>query len=384
MAKCGNCGANVKKKTAFCPSCGTKVEQIEGNNQPTKGMTLPLVIAFVVIALVVGFGGGFLIAGSNSEKTSVEEVDSDKMQETQNTEKDITENESVIVPENETEIAEKEPVKEEPETEEPEVKVPDKKEPVDVTEVYNYVSIGEEVRTKESALYEVCPNMYSYAFYHDNIEGMYEGEDELTRKLNYSAFHFSKSQPRDIRWIEWRFDGDYIGFGNWSKYNDDLTEHEQSKTIPSDCFSMEYGNVLTLSKDYLATLEEGVYEFMIFLDGDHPFGCHSTIIIHDDIGEEVKNYRADFDVATSFYSTESKNDILFYMNGATSPIKALFIGDEKLDYTCYDLVYDGYGIVFHPEFLEQYTDKTFVNVLVVTESLMKIELKIVFLNHVEK
>lgn len=391
MAKCSNCGANVKNKSAFCPGCGTKVE-LPVNVSGKKGISTVLVVVLVVLALAVGVGAGVIMVGMGTEKGASGEVVSGNTEETK---VDMVEKDSAVIVDSDTETEsdseeETEPVQQEstevmedePETEEVAVEEP-------VQEVsYNYVCIGDEVRKKEGLLYEACNDIYNFVMYPELIEGWYEGDDEAARILNYSAVHFTKAQPRDIRIIDSRIDGgelDYIYFNKFDESNVDYGVDGERVEAPSseECY-LEYGNVLAISKDYLMGLEAGIYRYDYCFAGGLPVprGGNGFIIIHDE-EEEVKNYRAEFDMATGFYSTESKNDVLFYMNGATSPIKAIIVDYVILDEDCYDLVYDGYGIVFHPEFLEQYKDRMYLEALVWTESGLKVEIKVAYLNHVE-
>ncbi len=387
MAKCSNCGANVKNKSAFCPGCGTKMEQpVEVSGK--KGISTVLVVVLVVLALTVGVGAGVIVAGMGAEKETSGEIVSGSTEETKAEEQ---EKESVEVADKETEIeTETEPeIESEIETEtEPEITVEEENE-VTVSsglDKYNYVYIGNEVREKEGIIYESYPEIYSHVIYSDHVEGLYEGDPEQMNTFNYSTIHFSKSQPRDVRVIDSRVDGNIIAWIQMKKYNDDFSISAREipgEYLSADVCELEYGNVMKLSKDYLMTLDDGIYEFSVFQQGPKPIVYTLTVAVHDDIGEEVLNYRAIINNSAGFYSTESKNDVLFYMNGATSPIKDIILDNLLLDADDYELVCDGYGVVFHPEFLEKYKDRVYLKLLIRTESKLQNQVNIVFLNHVE-
>jgi len=264
MAKCSNCGANLNKKTAFCPSCGNKVERTEADNQQKKGVGVPILIVLVILALVVGVGAGFVAAqAGNKAPANKEDVTSENI------------NGETDEPEEVEETEAKTSEVEEPESKEPEVaekeseEIPAQEQSI---EGYNYVSIGDEVRQKEGIIYNSNPEIYSIRIYDDNIEWSVEGDSDFINRLNYSAVHFMKAQPDDIRIIDGRFDGGYVDKTTKAKYSDDFSSKGGEEVIPAEACYFECGNVIKLSGEYLLTLDAGLYEFEIYIEGKRSTG----------------------------------------------------------------------------------------------------------------
>ncbi len=414
MTKCSNCGAKVRNKVAFCPKCGTKVEHPESTDTK-KGISVILAVVFAVVALFIGIGIGIFIGRAGSEKTPAKEVASDI---TPDTLPEVTKPVNEVTPEptptdapTPTPEPTNTPTPEPTNTPTPEptntptprptntptprptntptpkptkapTPIPTKpvaEDPTTDREKFTYVSIGDEVRAKEPAISAAYPETLSSRIYNENVEGLYEGEDDIITSLNYSALHFTKAQPRDIRLVAQSHDGDYITRATYAKYKDDFSDTEKERTFSLDYCYLECGDTIVISKDFLMTLEAGVYEIYTYMEGSRSSGWPILVVIHEE-DEPIKNYRIQFNMSRSYYSPERKNDVFFYMNGATSPIKDVIVDYEVIGKECYDLIYDGYGIVFHPEFLENYKDLTYLEVLVRTKSNQKDDLKIIFLN----
>ena len=105
------------------------------------------------------------------------------------------------------------------------------------------------------------------------------------------------------------------------------------------------------------------------------------VIIHDE-PDNNGNYKPEFNAKTQFYSSEKKNDLLFYMNGCLSPIKDVVYEYEVIDKKYYDIICDGYGIVIHSEFFELNENNPYIALILRTESGLKSEVKVVNLKTV--
>ena len=199
--------------------------------------------------------------------------------------------------------------------------------------------------------------------------------------INHTGIHFTKAQPRDIRLVCYStFDGQILDKVTKTKYSEDFMMKEELETVPEDACFLEYGNVVKFTKEYMETLEPGYYEFTLYIEGDRRSTWPMNIVVHDET-EPIINYRLNFTQAINYYSTESKNDVLFYLNGSTSPIKYIHMDGKALVENECDLICDGYAIVLHPEFLEKYSEKTYIELDIRTEANLWCTVKVIFLNH---
>ena len=127
-------------------------------------------------------------------------------------------------------------------------------------------------------------------------------------------------------------------------------------------------------------LEPGYYEFELNLVGD-TYATQPVLIIIHDASEPIVNYRMGFDWNLGFYSTDSKNDVFFYLNGSTSPIKNVIYDEEYVEKNDCEIVCDGYGIILHSDFLEKHSDKPCIKLIIKTEADIELNVKVIFLNH---
>ena len=228
---------------------------------------------------------------------------------------------------------------------------------------------------------------FSAILYEATYDGLLEKISETTQNINYHGIHFAKAQPRDVMFTYPYWD-ERVELTNIRQlqYEADFEGMFGLTDIPRDaCYKVGDCNYV-IKSDYLMTLEPGYYKFDFCVEGawsENQTARESQsiyVIIHDE-SEGAGNYRPCFGSYVGYYSTESQNDVLFYMNGSTSPIKTIKIDGNDLDTRYYELVCDGYGIVFHPEFLETQKENPYLKMTAYTQSGLKADFNIVFLNH---
>lgn len=379
MAKCEKCGAKLHKKATFCFNCGEKVElPLEAATQK-KGISVWMLILSVALALVIGVGGGWLLSGLNGGGSRQVDADSENDDEDKRDEHDVGE------------VGDKTPGqtvtsddKEKEDSKTPEQTVTsDDKEGDSNQLTYYYGGIEAEVIAKQRVIQQKYPEAFRGRMYLDALDGMLEGDSEEIRDYNYFGIHFLKSQPRDIKligaiWLE----ECYSKKAQLLKYTDDFSVLSEMGMLPEDAFYQESDYVVGVKKEYLSTLEPGYYKIEFLFQGSVNASHTLLIVIHDE-GDMPANYRPDFSTGRGYYSAEVNNDVYFYMNGSTTPVRKIIMKGSELDSNCYGLTDDGYGIVFYKEFLQMYTEDVYLSMTVVTEQNLMADLKIIFLNHAD-
>ena len=382
MCKCRKCGAKIEQSSRFCQSCGTKIKQPLNETQKKKYEILIYVITGIFV-LVIGVGIGFLLGKTIDKEKQTDEIIVDSQNEStigindddNAISSDSNDGDFESVTENVAEDVKEDNNKEEKSGDD------DNIVPKNDLGSYNYVSIGQELNPKYDTLFENYQEIFRSMNNFDNVEGWIEGDSQIIRDFNYGGIHFAKAKPRDVRIIcDISFEGQRLDKVTKAKYTEDFSSTSAAEIISVDACYLEYGNVVKFTKEYLLTLEPGYYEFVLYLSGDRDSTWPINVVIHDE-AEPIVNYRLNITQPRGFYSTESKNDVLFYLNGSTSPIDEIILEGSVLDKNDYELVCDGYGIILHPEFLEKYSDRPYIELTIRTKADLSCTVKIGFLNH---
>ena len=389
MKDCVKCGAQMEDNAVFCNVCGKRLIKKE-HKKMNKVVKILLLCVLYVAILAIGIFMGRMI-GSNGKKTVAEvDVSSDKVVEGKTEKSEELEVSDGIKTENSTEVEEtKEDVTDEEKNknadslgdeEDKETSKPDVINASDNAGGYNYVFIGNEVREKEGILAAAYPEINSLKIYEDNHDGMYSDRQELEINTGHYVVRFLKEYPRDIRIVYARGDGDPLVRITYSKYLDDVKAFTVEEELDRKYYSLEYGNVINISDEFLQTLDGGIYTFKTLQEGAISHGWIFDLVVHEK-GEKVDNFKPAIYSSTQYYSPNSKNDVMFYVMNTPSRIAAVVVDYEALSDEDYELIYDGYGVVFHPEFLEKHKDNPCLTLLFKLENGKKLECKIGFLNH---
>lgn len=383
MKNCSKCGANLEDNSVFCNSCGKRLIKKE-----SSGVN-KVILAIIFVVLLLGTLAIGIFVGRKMNSDSNVPISESEVQEQDVVEKEIIDS----TDDKKEEVVEDVDTKEEEtadttdsvveETTEPEIEEEIEAEvntETDSEEKYTYVYIGDEVREKEGIIYSSHPDIYNFSIYDDNDSGMYAPDQELEVGKSFTTVRFLKEYPRDIRIIDSRRDGYTLEKVTYTKYLENEKAFTLEQEVDAQYYGLEYGNMINISSEFLQTLEQGIYTFSCYQVGVTHHVSMFYLVVHEE-GTEVDNFRLHLLNATQFYSTESKNDVILYIMNTPCRIESIIMDYEALDEDDYDLVYDGYGVVFHPEFLEQYTDQVYITILIKMENGKKVEAKIVNLNH---
>lgn len=372
MDKCEKCGAKVGKKATFCPKCGEKIERELGAIAPKGYVNIKVFIVGVVVAAVIGFIAVFvpvsvmkgttqkkIVENDNNESKADDKEDS-IAQPTDENKEDVTDQSTDENKENPTsQVGELEGNSEE------------------VIEKFNYVHLDRAVALKEGKMYEMYPEIYSFLMYDDELFEKIESNSEVGNSFNYSGINFLKYQPRDVIEIDYRYEDMLFTGIEGAKYSDDLTSMQILKNIPEDAYAVcNNGTVTIIKQEYLMTLEPGYYEFNFNFQRDNNSRSTRVLLIIHDESVNTGLYRPQYSNGTQFYSIEKKNDIMFYLNSGISPIDSVLLDYKPVDKQYYEIICDGYGIIFSSEFFELYKDKPYLEMIISTESGLKSDIKV--------
>ena len=228
--------------------------------------------------------------------------------------------------------------------------------------VYNYVDIMDEVNP--TAFYLMENNGYLF----DGIptsgfpEGMYSMNQECIIGTGYMVCRFLKEYPRDLVFCDFRLSNlvrAYI-----YPYIEETGENGEQINLTSNDFTQRYDNVVSISKEFLNTLEPGAYT--LYMETPN-FSYPLYLIVHGE-GEKVDKFYPRPINEINYYSSIKQNDVVFYSTGTPYPIKEVKMNNRVLDPESYTLVDGGFGIVFKPDFLENYKDLECIEMIYVTEN----------------
>lgn len=235
---------------------------------------------------------------------------------------------------------------------------------------YQYTSIEREFRQKNASIESTHSELYNGVLYYDGSDsGFYKPDQETIIGKEFVTMRFLRAYPRDIRVSDARMEGLSVIKVSYRPYLEDLGTSGNMVNLSDSDFCQEYGNVVSVSSDFLLTLEPGAYTFYIYLgNGSTPsfiFGYY--LIVHDE-SETVDNFRIQVANEISYYSSKSQNDVIFHINNTPYPIQQVQIGNRILTSDEFDLMNDGFSIVFHADLLEQYTDLLGTEIIMTTEN----------------
>lgn len=236
------------------------------------------------------------------------------------------------------------------------------KETPTLAEVYNDVDILNEV--DPTAFYLMDKKSYLYNGIPTSClpEGMYSSTQECIIGSDYAACRFLKGYPRDLVFCDFRLK-DVIDVYLYP-YLEESGENGEKISLTSEDYTQKFDNVVSVSKDFLQTLEPGAYTLYIKTP-NYYFPLY--LIVHSP-EEEVDKFYPRPITEVGYYSSNKQNDVVFYSTGTPYPIKEVRMYNNMLDPKNYTLVDGGYGIVFKPDFLEQWKDLEAIELIYVTEN----------------
>ena len=95
----------------------------------------------------------------------------------------------------------------------------------------------------------------------------------------------------------------------------------------------------------------------------------------------MDNFRVHVVNNIAYYSSEKQNDVIFYVNNTPYPISQIQLEDVLLKEEDDQLTEDGFGVVFHPQLLNQYADLESIELVFTMENGKRVMCRIINLTH---
>ena len=251
--------------------------------------------------------------------------------------------------------------------------------PIEPTQPPLYASVYEEycaklpdIEQNHSWIYNGVGVMDGEVYY----DGFYTDYQETIAGNGFRAVRFFKAYPREIMFDHVCIEGLELEQVWYSKFDETAMMDGEWIQLEAEHYYESYPNVWALSAEWLETLEPGTYSFWLYY-GRELFGYY--LVVHDE-GEELGNYFIRACCELAFYSSELQNDVFLYFQNMHTPITEVYVGERKLAEHEYELVEDGYGIILHPEILQEFDHLIAEDVFITTENGWRGSSRVVFLN----
>ena len=251
--------------------------------------------------------------------------------------------------------------------------------PIEPTQPPLYASVYEEycaklpdIEQNHSWIYNGVGVMDGEVYY----DGFYTDYQETIAGNGFRAVRFFKAYPREIMFDHVCIEGLELEQVWYSKFDETAMMDGEWIQLEAEHYYESYPNVWALSTEWLETLDPGTYSFWLYY-GRELFGYY--LVVHDE-GEELGNYFIRACCELAFYSSERQNDVFLYFQNMHTPITEVYVGERKLTEHEYELVEDGYGIILHPEILQEFDHLIAEDVFITTENGWRGSSRIVFLN----
>lgn len=232
-----------------------------------------------------------------------------------------------------------------------------------LSDVYKGISIGDEVKHKAGTLMSRYPRLYGFSAYDDNDSGIYDLQQETVIGRDYVAFRFLKEYPRDIVICDDRFDGMTLDNVSYCRYLEEEGRDDERYYLTEKDVVQDFGNIISVSKDALQQLKPGPYTFLIKMNTGKGYYFTSFYLIVHDKTERVDNFRVHLLNDVGYFVSQKQNDVFFCVNNTPFPIAQVIVDERVLEEGEYELVEDGFGVVFHADFLKQYGKQDAIEVL---------------------
>lgn len=251
--------------------------------------------------------------------------------------------------------------------------------PIEPTQPPLYASVYEEycaklpdIEQNHSWIYNGVGVMDGEVYY----DGFYTDYQETIAGNGFRAVRFFKAYPREIMFDHVCIEGLELEQVWYSKFDETAMMDGEWIQLEAEHYYESYPNVWALSTEWLETLDPGTYSIWLYY-GRELFGYY--LVVHDE-GEELGNYFIRACCELAFYSSELQNDVFLYFQNMHTPITEVYVGERKLAEHEYELVEDGYGIILHPEILQEFDHLIAEDVFITTESGWRGSSRVVFLN----
>ena len=256
----------------------------------------------------------------------------------------------------------------------------EKEETASLPDVYHYVSIEEDVKEKSEILLNQYPQLFGFSAFQDNDSGIYRAEEETIVGRDYVALRFLKSYPHDIIVCNDQLAGMRLDNIRYCRYLEEESRNDVWNYLKESDSARLFDNMISVSKDFLQQLIPGVYTFEMNMSSrEGRFSQGFYLVVHDET-EQVDNFRVHLINDVGYYVSEKQNDVFFYVNNTPYMIQEICIEERVLDENEYELVLDGFGVVFHAKLLEQYREQQAVEVVLTMKNGKRVGCRVINLD----
>ena len=212
-------------------------------------------------------------------------------------------------------------------------------------------------------------------------EGKYHSDQECIIGRDYPTLRFQLACPRDLVISDERLEGYTLESIYLEPYIQESGTNGERRVLDASDYNRRFENVIVISQEYLQTLEPGVYTIHIKTEKPEGSRTYSFYLIVNSQEETVYNCRLYACNEIAYYSSVSCNDIFFYINNTPYPIESVKINGNTADEGDYQLVEEGYGVVFSSDVLKQYEGAECMELTFVAENGKYTGGRIIFLQH---
>lgn len=255
---------------------------------------------------------------------------------------------------------------------------------VPLEEAYTYRSIEEEIRTKCDYLMNERSDLYRIDEDPYEDEGRYRSDQECIIGRDYPTLRFQLACPRDLVISDECLEGYTLESIYLEPYIQESGTNGERRVLDASDYNRRFENVIAISQEYLQTLEPGVYTIHIKTEKPEGSRTYSFYLIVNSQEETVYNCRLYACSEIAYYSSVSCNDVFFYINNTPYPIESVKINGNPADEGDYQLVEEGYGVVFSSDVLKQYEGAECMELTFVAENGKYTGGRIIFLQHFEE
>lgn len=235
-------------------------------------------------------------------------------------------------------------------------------------EAYHYVSLEDELLRKQAYIMTKHSYLYNFQFDVSGKDGWYSENQETIIGRDYPTFRFLRAYPRDVILRSDVFYGANIKSISICRYDEEKGENDKWIPLEEGDYTRPYDDILKLKAEFMQKLAPGLYTVQIESGKagiDSIGGFYLSVHGEED---KVDNFFLRIEAFQSYYSSAKRNDVAFFVNNSSVPIREIYMADDLLSREEYDLIEKGHGVVFHSELLEKYKDLEGVDVQVVMEN----------------
>lgn len=243
--------------------------------------------------------------------------------------------------------------------------------------VYQYKSINEEFLKKDPVIGMLHPEVFDGGYGNQGHKEMYKPTSATEYRGRDYTQVFLRAFPRDIKFQSYNWESKPIRSVTLGKLIKAERSYFDSIDLREGQYIVEYENEVVLPTAFLNTLEPGEYLVSI-TNGDYEIA--SNILILGEEETEDKYFNLIFS-KNMYYSSETKNDVYFYVNNTHFPIQKACLEGTELRSEEYDLTDGGFGIVLHADVLERFSENYSVTLVLTMGDETEATATVIYLKH---